>query len=149
MKKTVLSLATIAAASFLSMAADCSGSNIVACTTDEDCTTDGDVCGIAEGGTEGTCVTPSCETGTDCDLMDTGTGSPIYSVDDLDAGNDSCEDEGTVTILGFDGAEYCAVEDTVDAPCDATATADLKAGGTAEVCVIADGTCDPETRTCG
>ncbi len=151
MKKTVLSLATIAAASFLSMAADCSGSNIVPCTTDEDCTVDGEACAIAADATEGQCVTPGCEADADCDLMDTSEGSPVADAAEY---ADGCEADDLVTIVGFDGEDYCALEPSAEFPCtdlnaDAVeAPATLQAGGTTNVCVLADGTCDLETLSC-
>lgn len=152
MKKPLLTIALVSTAALFSMAADdCSGSNVESCTTDADCTTEGQACAIAEDGEDGsgTCVTPECSTGTDCDLMDTGTGSPIYGIDQLDAGNTSCEDEAAVTIIGFDGEEYCAIEPSEEQPCEgAEASATRKSGGTVTVCVLADGTCNAESLSC-
>ena len=145
MKKTLLTLATVVTASVLSMAADCSGSNVVKCTVETDCA-ETEICAIAEADTEGTCVTPICAEDTDCDIQDTGDGSPIADVADFEG---TCEAEDYVTIVGFDGNEYCAVEETAEFSCaddldgaDVSVTAALKAGGTVKVCVLADGTFD-------
>ena len=125
------------------------GGTAVSCTSDADCAneventvcdTDVEVCVVPDE--------PVCEDDTDCDLQDTGTGSPVADPADFANG---CEADDFVTIVGFDGNEYCAQEDTVDFPCAATetaVTADKKAGGTVSVCVLADGTCD-EDGQCG
>ena len=123
------------------------------CTEDADCeSADNPVAENTVCDTDvGVCVEPSdpvCENDTDCDLQDTDPGSPIADPADFANG---CEAEDFVTIVGFDGNEYCAQEDTVDFPCAATetaVTADKKGGGTASVCVLADGTCD-EDGQCG
>jgi hypothetical protein len=155
MKKSLLTVALVSTAALFSMAADdCSGSNVESCTTDDDCTTEGQACAIAADGADGsgTCVDPACAEDTDCDLQDTGSGSPIADTSDF---ADGCEAEDYVTIIGFDGNEYCAITPTDEIACEdvaagsVTATATLKAGGTADVCVLADGTCDLETLTCG
>jgi len=136
MKKTLLTLATVVAASFLSMAADCSDSAVVACAEDTDCG-DGEIC-AAE-----VCITPVCEVDADCDLQNVGEGSPVFSPSELDAGNDACEDEDFVTIVGFDEQEYCAV-DIEAGECGAgevETPATLKAGGSVTVCTLDDGVC--------
>ena len=149
MKKSLLSLATLVAASALSMAADCAGtdSNITACTADTDCAA-GEICDT----TAEQCVTPECAEDTDCDLQDAGAGSPIADTADFANG---CEAEDYVTIVGFDGLEYCALVDDADFSCaddldgeEVAVTAELAAGGTATVCVLADGTCDATSGSC-
>ncbi len=150
--KKIVTLSVVGLASLLAFTVACDdGSVAVDCTSDTDC--EGEAENTVCDTDVGVCVAPAaeeCAEDTDCDLQDTSAGSPIYGLDELDAGNDTCEDEGAVTIVGFDGVEYCAQEDTADLPCAATetsVTADRSGGGTVDVCVLADGTCS-EDGTC-
>ena len=152
MKKTLLALSAVVATAFAGVACD-DGSNIVECTADNEADVCGvdQVCAIEDGAETGDCVDPECENDSDCDLQDTGAGSPIFTLDELDEGNDDCEDEGYVTIVGFNGTKYCASEDTEEVPCAATETAvpaERASGGSVDVCVLADGTCDLATASC-
>ncbi len=143
--KSVIALSTLGLAAVLSFSVACDNEgSAVSCTADADCAneTDNTTCDVDVG----VCVAPSepvCENGTDCDLEDTGTGSPIADPADFANG---CEAEDFVTIVAFDGNEYCALE-AGDTGCEAgqaEATATLKAGGTADVCVVADGECSED-----
>ena len=138
MKKlsTFLALTTLAFVGTLLSTSACDGSDstVEVCVDAADCSTDGDIC------SGGQCLPAECNDDVDCDLSVTGDA---FSKDELDAGNDECEDEAFVTILGFDGGELCATGadagvcgegfDVVDA--------DAPGGGTVEVCVSGGGSC--------
>ena len=134
----------------LSIAVACDdGGTSVTCEVDDDCV-DEAVNTVCDPDVL-VCVAPSdpvCENDTDCDLQDTGTGSPIADTADF-AG--TCEDEDFVTIIGFDGVEYCALEENADFSCaddldgdEVAVSAELAAGGTTDVCVLVDGTCSED-----
>ena len=109
MKKSLLSLATLVAASALSMAADCAGTDsaITACTADTDCA-EGEICDVAAE----TCVTPVCADDADCDLANTDSPStPSTCTADADcdeAGGEVCVADGV-------GETYCVLADSTNA----------------------------------
>ena len=152
--KSVLALSTLGLAALLSVTVACdNGGSAFECTTDDDCASaDNPVAEntVCDADTS-VCVAPSdpvCENDTDCDLQDTGAGSPIADTADFANG---CEAEDYVTIVGFDGNEYCALEDSADFSCaddldgdEVAVDAEKKAGGTVSVCVLADGTCSED-----
>lgn len=156
--KSVIALSTLGLAAVFSLTVACDDGGVsVECESDADCAneTDNTFCDLpedhADGTKDGVCIAPLdpvCENDTDCDLQDVGTGSPIADTADF-AG--TCEDEDYVTITGFDGVDYCALEDSADFSCEddlegdeIAVTANLKAGGTASVCVKPDGTCSED-----
>lgn len=152
MKKTLLTLATVVATAFVAVACP-TGTNVVECTADNETDVCGEdqICAIDGDATTGDCVDPDCGADSDCDLQDTSESSPIFTLDELDAGNDECEDEEYVTFVGFDGTKYCGQEDTAETPCADGETAvqtERASGGNVDVCVIADGTCDIALGTC-
>ena len=125
---------------------DCSGSNIVSCTADTDCA-DGEVCGIADGETEGSCLTPQCADATDCDLANSASPS---TPSECTADADCDADGGEVCVADGVGATYCVLGDSDNegescADLDfVSVTVDGKA-----VCVASAGqTCDAATATC-
>jgi hypothetical protein len=146
MKKTVLSLATIAAASFLSMAADCSGTNIVACAADTDCA-DGEVCGIADGETEGSCLTPQCADVADCDLANSASPSTATEC----AADADCDAAGgEVCVADGVGTTYCVLanSDAAGESCVELDFVSVTVDGK-DVCVVSSGqACDAATATC-
>lgn len=142
---TLLSLSTLGLTATLAFSSACDDGGAQECTETADCddTTlqcvDG-LCSVADE--------PECEEDLDCDLADTEPGSPLYSKDELDAGNDECEDEDAVTIVTFSGEEVCALEaEDAATECSAgesLADAEAAAGGTVTICIKADGTCDED-----
>jgi len=115
------------------------------CTEDADCeSADNPVAENTVCDTDvGVCVEPSdpvCENDTDCDLQDTSEGSPI---DEAPAGGCAADE---FAFTGFDGLDYCGVEDEAGFCAGAGfATADVD--GTT-ICILDDGTCD-EDGQCG
>jgi hypothetical protein len=146
-------LLPFAAMSALALVTACdNGGSAVDCTADADCA-DEEVntqCDISEGDETGVCVAPSeeqCEDDADCDISDTGSGSNQFGKDELDAGNDDCEDEDFVTVVAFDGTEICALGSDGDPCVDSEAVqADAPGGGEVEICVVARNTCDEEAQ---
>lgn len=147
MKKTLLSLATLATAGLLSMAADCSGTNVTACTIDDDCAAD-QICVIADGETEGACENAECLENEDCALAAAttefvcpfGKGGAACDVD-----FDACNPEGGVAVVDSLGTQYCGFSPSADFSCaDADgveAVVEADAGGTVTICVDAAGSC--------
>ncbi len=151
MKKTLLSLAAVVATAFVAIACD-TGSNITPCTADNeaDVCDAAQICAIPAGETEGSCITPECESDLDCDLQNVGDDSPIYSKDEITAPATTCEDEDAVTIVAFDGIERCAIA-TEGQPCtdgNVAVDATKAAGGTVEICAKDDGVCSEDTASC-
>jgi hypothetical protein len=150
MKKTLLSLATLVTAGLLSMAADCSGSNITKCAADTDCA-DGQICDIADGETEGACVNAECTENQDCALA----GSSSEALCPINRGGTNCAEtvsgcaEGAVEVVDSLGTRYCGVEPDAsidfacsDIPNGAEARVEAAAGGTVTICVDSNATCD-------
>jgi len=145
MKKSIFTLAAIAALGTLLTAADCLGSDsqVTACAEDTDCG-EGEIC------SDEICITPQCEEDADCNLA----GS---SADNLRADECANCEEGTVCVVDFAGTTYCAVEeDAPDFVCEGNADlpagttgveVELEAGGTVTVCVDNDDVCTD--ATCG
>lgn len=146
MKKTLLSLATILTAGVLSMAANCSDSNVESCTADTDCTVEGQICDVAAE----QCVDQACTEDNDCAIA--GSSSETILAQDCSADAD-CAD---VCIVDSLGNSFCAVaeDDTIPFTCaddvaNARAINAEKADGTtASICVDSDSTCD-DAGQCG
>jgi hypothetical protein len=150
MKKTLLSLATLVTAGLLSMAADCSGSNVTTCTDDTACA-DGEICVIADGETEGACELAQCTANEDCALAD-ATSDFLCPIDKGGAG---CADDvngcadGAVEVVDTLGTSFCGVEEDEanDFDCEdpeiggVAIDVEAAAGGTVTICVDAAGTC--------
>ena len=138
MKKlsTLLALSTLAIAGVLVSTAACdNGGAAEACNNDDDCEIDGDIC-IDEQ-----CLPAECNDNVDCDLSAGGDG---FGKDELDAGNDDCEDEDFVTVVDFSGSEICMTGADPAVGCGEGFTevdADAPGGGTVAVCVSGDGVC--------
>jgi len=142
MKKSLLSLATLVAAATLSMAADCSGTNVEACTSDADCTDQ--VCDVANE----TCVTAVCDADADCDLAN--PDSPTSAEDcAVDADCDSSAGPAVCVVDGV-GVAYCAIEDGDAAESCAQNSAgpfDVVTVDGKDVCVVASGeSCDDASQ---
>lgn len=146
MKKTLLSLATLVTAGLLSMAADCSGTNVESCTVDEDCTDAAQICDTEAG----QCVDAQCTENEDCALA----GSTSAALCPINKTGATCNEdvagcgEGAVEVVDSLGTSYCAVEPedgVFDCAADLTngaeATVEAAAGGTVTVCVDSDDAC--------
>lgn len=151
MKKTLLSLATLLTAGLLSMAADCTGSNVEACTADADCETAGDICDLTDPDA-GVCIAAECTAGEDCALS-AATTEFVCPIGKGGAGcaEDfaACNPDGAVEVVDSLGTSYCGVEEDAanDFACVADAngvaiTVEAAAGGTVTICVDAAGSCD-------
>jgi hypothetical protein len=148
MKKTAYSLFTLVAAGVLSMAADCSGTNIASCTLDSDCGTD-QICDIAAGETDGVCVNAECTENEDCAL----SAATSEFVCPINRGGNNCATtvtgctDGAVEVVDTLGTSYCGVEEDEanDFDCEenngVAITVEQASGGSATICVDAAGTC--------
>jgi hypothetical protein len=150
MKKTAYSLFTLVAAGVLSMAADCSGTNIASCTLDSDCGAD-QICDIAAGETDGVCVNAECTENEDCAL----SAATSDFVCPINRGGNNCAttvtgcSDGAVEVVDTLGTSFCGVEEDEanDYDCEAAAvggvaiTVEKASGGSATICVDAAGTC--------
>lgn len=149
MKKTLLSLATLATAGLLSMAADCSGSNVTPCAADTDCAAD-QICDIADGETEGACVNAECTENEDCSMLQSDSNQFICP---FGKGGDNCAtdfdacNEGVTAVVDSLGVQYCALEEDepndFDCETEGGVAIDVEAvaGGTVTICADAAGTC--------
>jgi hypothetical protein len=155
MKKTLLSLATLVTAGILSMAADCSGTNITPCVDDTECA-DGQICDLTDP-EAGVCVDAQCTENEDCAL---GAATSDF-VCPVDSGGADCADdvtgcaEGAVEVVDTLGTSFCGVEEDEANGFDCEAadvggvaiTVEAAAGGSVTICVDAAGTC--EAGQCG
>ena len=140
MKKSIFTLAAIAALGTLLTAADCLGSDsqVTACAEDTDCG-EGEIC------SDEICITPQCEEDADCQV-EGSSAEVIVATEDCS----TCED---VCVNVF-GGSFCAVAEEAgvfecaeDLPGTTAVTVDNDAGGTVSVCVDNDDVCTD--ATCG
>jgi hypothetical protein len=150
MKKTAFSLLTLIAAGILSMAADCSGTNVTACTADSDCASD-QFCDIPAGDTEGACINAECTENEDCGLA----AATSDFVCPINKGGSDCGEtvtgcaDGAVEVVDTLGTSFCGVEEDEanDYDCEAAdvggvaITVEKASGGSATICVDEAGTC--------
>lgn len=144
--KKILALCSIPAAVLAFTVACDDGSNVVPCTTDDDCTglEDTPVCDTELE----QCVAGDdsvCEENKDCQIGFNNSGGTLAANPSC-ANTAACED-GESCAKGFDGAGFCVLtgacpDGTTGA---ATVTVDLLDGGTGEACVDAASTCDSGT----
>jgi hypothetical protein len=132
------------------MAADCSGTNITACTLDSDCGTD-QICDIAAGETDGVCVNAECTENEDCALA----AATSEFVCPINKGGSDCGEtvtgcaDGAVEVVDTLGTSFCGVEEDADIyDCDSpevggvSVTVEKASGGNVTICVDAAGTCN-------
>jgi hypothetical protein len=147
MKKTLLSLATLVTAGILSMAADCSGTNITSCADDTECA-EGQICDLTDP-EAGVCVDAQCTENEDCALAGSSSEAlcPVNKT-----GADCAEDvtgcgEGAVEVVDTLGTSYCGVApeagvfECTDITNGAEATVEAAAGGTVTICVDSADAC--------
>jgi hypothetical protein len=147
----LLVVASVASLAALTGAADClgNGSAVVECASAADCAEETENTACDTSSDPGICVAPDCDEDADCQIADTGNGT--YAV----PSSGTCEDEGAVTVVTFDGTEVCGVAEDAEAGvvCAdltdndgnslnlSTATAEKASGGTVTICVETDTNC--------
>ena len=125
-------------------AADCGGSNIVTCETDEDCADNAANPNATQcDTTTGTCEEPECTENIECQVTDGGATASCEA-------NADCTEAGDVCVTGALGTAHCIATEDAAAPCASfntvAATTDDVEGNSVTICVddaisCTDGTC--------
>lgn len=134
--KKIVTLSVVGLASLLAFTVACDDGGVaVDCTSDTDC--EGEAENTVCDTDVGVCVAPAveeCAEDLDCDLQDVSADSPIAAAPDGGCAADE------VQFTGFDGNDYCGVEDEANFCTDSGfETADV--GDGTIICILGGGTC--------